>query len=47
MTQQGGNRIPAKWFADWRRKHGFDKPAPVDDQMPAWLGKWIDKELGK
>lgn len=42
----GGNRIPAKWFADWKRKHGFDRQVS-DDTLPAWLGKWIDKELGK
>lgn len=40
-----GNRIPAKWFAEWKRKHGFDKPAP--EGMPAWLAQLIEKEFGK
>ena len=40
-----GNKIPAKWYAEWQRKHGFGRK-PLHDEMPAWMQKAIEKEFG-
>lgn len=41
----GGNTIPAKWFAEWQRKHGFVRE-PLAEGMPMWLQQQLEREFG-